>query len=85
MLGQVIRRWREDREVTQAELADRLGIATSFVSLLESGARQPSYETLVRLADVMGITLDELSGRAPGAVVPPIAPGDMHPAPARIS
>lgn len=62
MLGQTLRRLREERNLTQTELADLLGVAPSFISLLERGERQPSVETLARLAGIFGVSYDDLLG-----------------------
>ena len=46
--------------LTQEDLAVRCGISVSYASLLERGERSPSYETLVRLADVLQTSLADL-------------------------
>jgi hypothetical protein len=55
-----IRILRELRELTLEELASRSGIGRAFLSLLESRRRQPSVGTLRRLADALGVDLDDL-------------------------
>lgn len=51
---------RRDLGLTQAQLADAAGVTPSAVSQAESGARGLSLETLLTLADRLGITLDRL-------------------------
>ena len=47
--------------LTQAQLAQRLGVSRPTVTQWESGAREPrSVDALVRLADALGCTLDWL-------------------------
>lgn len=70
MLGNKLRQLREERGLTQSELADQVGIVTSFISLMEHGERQPSIDTLAKLADVLGVGIDELMGRP--ALVPAV-------------
>lgn len=41
--------------LSQAELAAQIHVDPSMVSLIESGARKPSRETMTRLAKAMGI------------------------------
>jgi transcriptional regulator with XRE-family HTH domain len=50
-LGKAIRFLRKSAGLTQEELADRSGIHTTEISRLERGWRNPSYETLKRLAE----------------------------------
>jgi transcriptional regulator with XRE-family HTH domain len=70
-----LREIRESRGLTQAELGIRAGVGAASVSHFETGQRAPSLETLVKLADALGITVDTLLGRAPmeaGAQVDPV-------------
>lgn len=68
MLDRTLRPLREARGLTQTELAELLGTNASFISLMESGERQPSMQTLARLAEVLGVGFDELLGRTLPAV-----------------
>lgn len=47
--------YRKEMGMTQEELADRLGMDNSYVSLLERGARVPSLITLEKVAEVFGV------------------------------
>lgn len=60
---------RSERGLSQKELADVLDCSVTVYSRYETGAREPSLDTLIRLADFYGVTLDELVGRAPMDVV----------------
>lgn len=42
MSGQRLREVREEREITGVELAERLGVHSSLIYKIETGARQPS-------------------------------------------
>ena len=46
--------------LTQDELAARIGISTPYIGHIESGKRHPSDEILTRLADVLGFDRREL-------------------------
>lgn len=54
---------RRRRSLTQAQLAQRMGLPTSSIGHFESGARQPSAANLVRLANALGVSTDYLLGR----------------------
>jgi len=58
MLGDKIKRLREDKRMTQQELADAIGIAQSTIGMIEKG-RTCGRKTLVKLADFFGVTVDE--------------------------
>ncbi len=51
-LLKAIRKWRG---LSQVDLAERVGVAQGYISDLESGRRQGTPETLVRLADALDI------------------------------
>ena len=60
-LGSRIRELRRSRGWSQLDLARRAGLASkSVISYYELGDRYPSYETLLRLADVFGVSTDFL-------------------------
>ena len=51
---------RSEREFSQLALATKSGVATTFVSALEQGRRQPSLMTIKKLAAGLGITMGDL-------------------------
>jgi len=55
-----IRSLRYSRRMTQAELANRLGITRTVISAYENGTRQPSHEVLIKMAGVFNVSLDYL-------------------------
>ena len=69
-----LRRFREMRSLTQAELGTRAGIAPAAVSHFETGQRTPSLDSLVKLADALRVSVDALLGRAPIDAAPQVDP-----------
>ncbi|NNB91246.1 helix-turn-helix domain-containing protein [Corallococcus exiguus] len=59
-LARRIRTLRERRGLTQEDFAARCDISVSFVSLLERGERNPSYDTLLQVAAALELPLGEL-------------------------
>jgi transcriptional regulator with XRE-family HTH domain len=53
--GRAIRIVRTARGLNQAQLAERLSVGTSHVSLLEAGKRQPSVQVLDEVATVLNV------------------------------
>ncbi len=78
-LAQALRTRRFARSITQAELAERVGISLEAYSRLERGQSLPSFPTLMRVCEVLETTpnallLDahpEVVGALPGTGNPP--------------
>jgi transcriptional regulator with XRE-family HTH domain len=56
---------RLSRKLTQGRLAELVGVSLRMYHRWESGQSTPYLDTLVKLADVLDITADELLGREP--------------------
>lgn len=70
-MGAIIARKRKELGMTQEQLAGALGISYQAVSKWENELSSPDISTLPLLADLFGVTVDELFGReAPQAPVP---------------
>lgn len=60
-LGSRIRELRQERRMSQIELARRAGLSPSYVSKLEADRyRRPSAEALLRLALALNVAVEEL-------------------------
>lgn len=55
---------RDEHLMTQAMLAEKLGISKATVAQWERGARLPSIEVAIQLADYFNVSLDWLFGRS---------------------
>ncbi len=53
-----IKELREDNDLTQQQIADKLGITQRKYSYLETGTQQLTDEILVKLSRVYGVTTD---------------------------
>lgn len=58
--GQVLRRLRTEREISQSDLAFECGLDRTYISLLERGLRQPTLTTLVLLGGALKVDAAEL-------------------------
>lgn len=58
-----LKKLRADKHLTQAQVAKRVGVTASMVSSYETDIRLPSYEVMIRLADLFGVSVDYLLGR----------------------
>src|SRR5215207_9197704 len=59
--GYWVRRQRKALDLTQAELASRVGCATGTIRMIEADARRPSRQLAARLADQLAIPLPDRS------------------------
>ena len=72
-VGERIRARREELGLTQAQLADELGVTHQHVSGVESGVSAPSLDLLVRIARRLGVSTDFLltgESQPPAGVCP---------------
>ena len=56
-----VRVWREWRGLTARALAEAAGVTPAFLSQIEGGQRDGSFETMRKLAAALGVTLDDLA------------------------
>lgn len=55
-----LRRYRNDNNLTLAELATQVGTTDATLSRIETRQLRPGHNLLIRLADVTGISIDDL-------------------------
>lgn len=63
--GPVIRRLREEKSMTQAELADRIGVSSKAVSKWETARGLPDLSLIEPLSRALGVSVTELLSGAP--------------------
>ena len=51
---------RESRGMSQSELADKVGVRPPMINYIEAGTKLPSLALGLRIADILGTTVDEL-------------------------
>ncbi len=59
-VGPELRRIREERGLTVEELAEKSGVSVTTIRVSERGQREPSDDTVARLAGPLGLTFDEV-------------------------
>ena len=60
IFGDVLRRYRSEKNISQEELAFPAGVDRTFVSRLERGIRQPTITTLIGLGQALGVSAADL-------------------------
>jgi len=61
-ISENIRLLRDARKMTQSELAVRVGVSNATISAYEVGTRMPSFDVLIKLAQVFHVSTDNLLG-----------------------
>lgn len=64
LLGGAVRRIREARQLKQDELATAAGVHFAYLSNIERSVKQPSLDVMCRLANALGVDLDDISYQA---------------------
>ena len=60
MLGEKIKKYREEKRITQAEIAKMLGVSPATVSKYEAGTLEPNIESLKKLSELFEVSIDNL-------------------------
>ena len=55
---------RNEKKITQSQLAEELNISPSAIGMYEQGRRKPSYELLEEICDYFNVDMDYLMGRS---------------------
>lgn len=73
LIGPILRERRRALGITQSKLAGEIGISASYLNLIEGDKRNIGGALLKRLADALGLALDELDGAAERRLVDDLA------------
>jgi transcriptional regulator with XRE-family HTH domain len=60
LVGSNVKRIRQEKGLTQEQLAERSGFSQQYISGLERGRRNPTIVTIYELATVLGVSHIEL-------------------------
>ncbi len=59
-LGQKVQQLRKQKGLTQEQLADKIRVSSTYIGFIEQGQRNPSLNTLDKIARVLGVKVQEL-------------------------
>ena len=60
LIGQRIREYRLKEGLSQEELAHRAGMNAAHLGRIERGEKNPTFESIEKIVDALGITFEEL-------------------------
>lgn len=61
--GNTLKALRLKKKLTQAQLAQKLGLTKSVISAYETGLRMPSYDVLINISKTFEVSTDYLLGQ----------------------
>lgn len=60
LIGHRVRTLRKMQKMSQAVLAEHTGLSVPYISHIETGIKHVSLESIVKIADALGCTVDQL-------------------------
>lgn len=57
-----VRAYRKLKGLTQVELSEKMNVSIAVIGAIERGTRRPDERILGRIAEVLGVSIDELTG-----------------------
>lgn len=78
-IGYRLRSARKDKKLTQASVAKQAGISASYLNLIEANKREIGGALLNRIAGILGINTDELTGRTERRMIADLAEASAEP------
>lgn len=77
MFAERLKELRKDKNMTQVQLAEELGVSKGTIAMWEIGKREPNFETLNRLSDIFDKRIDYILGYSNDASSPQFTEEDI--------
>ena len=71
IFGRRLEELRKSRNLTQAELAEKVGLSRGTIAYYEASAQNPTIDTVQTLADFFGVTVQDLIKKRPKRAIKP--------------
>lgn len=65
--GENLKKLRESRGMSQADLAEQLGVTRGLIAQYETGAKSPNVNLASKIASALGVTIDTMMQRKENA------------------
>ncbi len=62
MISSILKTLREEKNITQADIASKLGISRPAYTNYERGTRNPDFDTLIKISNLFDVSTDYLLG-----------------------
>ncbi len=70
MISDNIKKYRKENNLSQDELAEKLGVSRQSISLWETGQTQPTIENIIALSRIFNVSTDSILDNDGGAGTP---------------
>lgn len=77
MFAERLKELRKEKNMTQVQLAEALGVSKGTIAMWEIGKREPNFETLNRLSDIFDKRIDYILGNSNDATSPRFTEEDI--------
>jgi len=77
MFAERLKELRKEKNMTQVQLAEALGVSKGTIAMWEIGKREPNFETLDRLSDIFDKRIDYILGYSNDASSPQFTEEDI--------
>ena len=77
MFADRLKELRKEKNMTQVQLAEALGVSKGTIAMWEIGKREPNFETLNRLSDIFDKRIDYILGYSNDASSPQVTEEDI--------
>lgn len=77
MFADRLKELRKEKNMTQVQLAEALGVSKGTIAMWEIGKREPNFETLNRLSDIFDKRIDYILGYSNDASSPQVTAEDI--------
>ena len=77
MFAERLKELRKEKNMTQVQLAEALGVSKGTIAMWEIGKREPNFETLNRLSDIFDKRIDYILGYSNDASSPQVTAEDI--------
>ncbi len=77
MFAERLKELRKEKNMTQVQLAETLGVSKGTIAMWEIGKREPNFETLNRLSDIFDKRIDYILGYSNDASSPQLTEEDI--------
>lgn len=78
LLPERLKQLRTERKLTQTRLAELLRVSPRVYNRWEQGIAVPHFDTIVNIADIFQVSLDELAGRSKMTTQPIVHNHKLH-------
>ena len=62
-MNENMKRARTEKNLSQADLAKRIGVSRQTINMIENGGYNPTIELCIRICKELGVTLNDLFWR----------------------